>query len=257
MKYSLLQLLKQHAVPNLATLVAVALMLSFGLTMQTIAKQAIPLSYYLTDQQAIPQTQIGGGMARSVNYQGCLMNQNGSPLNETVKLTLALYAMPTGGVALWQETHTQIKIDNCYFNLLAGSKTAIPNSVWHTKPLYLGVKVNDDAEMTPREQLAEAAPTLCTGQTNPDRTGWVNYNINGKVVGVYIDVDTSSCGFGSTPMYFSSLNGTAEHWEVIGSNAIYGPTATGFRIYIQRRSTINANVANQHNWHIQWMAVLP
>ena len=47
------------------------------------------------------------------------------------------------------------------------------------------------------------------------------------------DVDTRACGFTSTPLYFTTLEGTANHEQTTGANAIYFATATGFRVYLR------------------------
>ena len=73
-------------------------------------------------------------------------------------------------------------------------------------------------------------PKLCSGQTTPGATNWQVYN----ATGIYLDVDTSSCGFTvlSMPLYYTSLGGNSGHWFTTGATAIYVPTATGFRVYV-------------------------
>jgi ribosomal protein S11 len=74
--------------------------------------------------------------------------------------------------------------------------------------------------------------------------------------GIYVDVDTSKCGFEATPVYVTSLHGTSSHWSSTGSSELYSPTATGFRIYI---ATTNSVVKNENykewKWQIEWVAV--
>jgi len=259
-QYGTRQTIKQHSVPNVATLVAVALMLWLSLVMQPEEKLSagpVESTYQLIDQQAIPANQTGGVMPNTINYQACLTTPDGDPINDQVDLTLTLYTTPTGGSSVWHETHTDITVQDCQLQLMLGSQAPIPVSVWHQKPLYLGVKINNDPEMTPRERLSEATPTICTGRTNPDGTGWKDYrDVDGELVGIYIKIDTSHCGFTLTPTYITSLNGDSWHWDTIGSSSIYFPTSMGFEIYLKSDSSgVNSQIANDKNWHIQWIGV--
>jgi hypothetical protein len=90
-------------------------------------------------------------------------------------------------------------------------------------------------------------PGVCTG-ASPTNT-WVQYNANT----IYIDVNTSSCGFGSTPSYFTSLYGTSGHPDSIGATSIYSPTATGFRVYV-KKSGVTPVYAAGRSWRIVWRA---
>ncbi|WP_241759419.1 S8 family peptidase [Pyxidicoccus parkwayensis] len=91
--------------------------------------------------------------------------------------------------------------------------------------------------------------TACKGQTTQGATNWQQYGTDG----IYLDVNTSGCGFTSTPLYFTSLGGTSSHWQSIGATAIYSATATGFRVYV-RFPSITPAVANQLGWHLNWHA---
>jgi hypothetical protein len=66
-------------------------------------------------------------------------------------------------------------------------------------------------------------------------------------------VNTASCGFTSTPLYFTSIGGESGHWASTGATSIYTPTATGFRVYV-RYPGITPAVANQYGWHLNWSA---
>ncbi|MCY1014192.1 S8 family peptidase [Pyxidicoccus sp. MSG2] len=92
-------------------------------------------------------------------------------------------------------------------------------------------------------------PSLCTGQTTQGATNWQVYSPND----VFLDVNTAGCGFASTPQYVTSLGGTSSHWVASGATAIYTPTATGFRVYVQQ-SGITPALANQLGWHLNWSA---
>lgn len=91
---------------------------------------------------------------------------------------------------------------------------------------------------------------IAAGRTTPGSTNWVQYSTNG----IYVDVDTSSAGFTSTPYYFTSIGGTSSHWTATGATSIYSATRTGFRIYICATG-ITAAQANSWQWHINWCGI--
>jgi hypothetical protein len=114
---------------------------------------------------------------------------------------------------------------------------------------------------TPASIIANSAPALsqtasriAKGSTPVGNTAWQQYPNGG---GVFVDVDTSSAGFTSTPVYITSIGGSGYHWAVTGASAIYYPTARGFRVYIRfpDGSALTPEFANQYNWHINWVGV--
>jgi hypothetical protein len=98
-----------------------------------------------------------------------------------------------------------------------------------------------------------ALSRLCTGRTTPGSTNWVAYDPKS----IYVDVNTSACGYSNAPLYLTSLGGVGGHWITYGATSIYSPTTTGFRIWIYYSSGITPEQANSsdYQWHINWMAV--
>jgi len=91
---------------------------------------------------------------------------------------------------------------------------------------------------------------VVVGKTTPGNTDWKRYSDDG----IYVDIDTSSGGFSSVPFYFTSLGGTSHHWTTRGATSIYEPSASKFRVYLYQ-SGITVAEANQHKWHINWIAI--
>lgn len=91
----------------------------------------------------------------AMNYQGYLTDSEGAPINGTVDMTFSLYAVSTGGGALWWEDHSVNVIDGIY-SVVLGNTTPLSPSHF-VDPLYLGVQVGTDAEMTPRQKITSAA----------------------------------------------------------------------------------------------------
>jgi hypothetical protein len=93
---------------------------------------------------------------------------------------------------------------------------------------------------------------IARGLTPVGNTAWQQYEVDS----VFVDVDTSSAGFTTTPMYLTSLGGNAYHWMTTGATSIYHSTPTGFRIYVRfTGGSITPALANQYEWHINWIAV--
>lgn len=131
--------LGHHLVPNVGTVLAVALLLF------VYNAWAAP--------QAAPLTQSAG--TDELSYQGQLLGSGGSPVNGQVEMTFRIYNVPTGGTALWTEAHTggnSVPVDNGRFHVLLGSLTPIPSSVWENDDLYLEVQVGSEV-LSPRELL--------------------------------------------------------------------------------------------------------
>jgi hypothetical protein len=87
------------------------------------------------------------------SYQGTLRDANGNLVNGTVNLSLRLYGVVTGGTPLYTEDFTNVNVRSGLFTVIVGDAKVLPASVFNTFPLYLGIKVNNDAEMLPRQRL--------------------------------------------------------------------------------------------------------
>jgi hypothetical protein len=95
---------------------------------------------------------------------------------------------------------------------------------------------------------------IVRGSTPVGNTAWQLYN-GGE--GIFVDIDTSSAGFKTTPIYITSLGGNNGHWGTTGATSIYQATPQGFRVYVRWSSggELTPTVANQVGWHINWIAV--
>ena len=143
----------RQLVPNLGTIIVVAAML-FVYSAQAASDKN-------PEVPADPDFVAG-----SIPYQGTLTDKGGDPVNGTVTMTFRLYASPTGGTALWEETQS-IEVNNGLFNAFLGSLTPISESTWEQPDLYLGVQIGSDNEMAPRE-LVSGLPVVEMALTVPD-----------------------------------------------------------------------------------------
>src|SRR3989338_2795985 len=95
---------------------------------------------------------------RIINFQGRLTDLSGSPKTESQKIRFRLYPTLTDGTALYDTESCLVTPDqNGLFTSLIGGSCGgeIPQSVFTDNPsTYLGVTVNEDDEMSQRQQLA-------------------------------------------------------------------------------------------------------
>ncbi|MBI5409165.1 MAG: collagen-like protein [Nitrospirae bacterium] len=88
---------------------------------------------------------------KTINYQGYLKDKTtGYPVNGTVQMTFSIYDVGTGGTALWSETQS-VPMSNGIYNVILGDIN--PLNLSFDTQYYLGVKVEADNEMTPRQPL--------------------------------------------------------------------------------------------------------
>jgi hypothetical protein len=107
---------------------------------------------------------------------------------------------------------------------------------------------------TPALSQTVQSALIARGSTPSGNTAWQQY-FDGK--GVFVDVDTSSAGFETTPIYITSLGGTTAHWGTTGATSIYAPTPKGFRVFVRWADggALTPAVANQFGLHINWIAI--
>lgn len=119
--------------------------------------------------------------------------------------------------------------------------------------------------MTSNAQITVGSMVVGQGVTDPN--DWLDYSN----LGIYVDVNTSACGFTQTPHYLVTLESRSGYqWEVSGVPSIYNITPTGFRVYLRwtdhpsDRSTIGsrnfpnplrASTARDRGWVIRWTAI--
>lgn len=92
----------------------------------------------------------------AINYQGKLMQPDGSPVADGVySMTFAIYDVPAGGTALWSEPNPNVHVKNGLFSVLLGSIVNLPANIFDNPSRFFGVAVGGDPEMTPRQQIAQ------------------------------------------------------------------------------------------------------
>ncbi len=117
--------------------------------------QGRPIATVLANGLAAPAAapQAAVTIPTTFSYQGTLRDANGDLINGNVALKLNIYDAVTGGSALHSEDFANVNVRAGLFNIVVGDAKPIASTVFDNYPLYLGLSVNQDPEMLPRQRL--------------------------------------------------------------------------------------------------------
>jgi hypothetical protein len=134
----------------------------------------LALSFILSTGMILTTLPAAYAVPMMTNYQGTLKDSKGKLLNNSVvTLTFAVYDVPASGTALWTETHSGVSVKDGAFSVVLGSIVNIPETVAQGER-YLGVTVNTDAEMTPRQALVSGFFAMRAGVAEAVASGAVS-----------------------------------------------------------------------------------
>ncbi len=78
-------------------------------------------------------------------------------------------------------------------------------------------------------------------------------------IGITMNIDTSSCSFNTTPLYFTSMGGISYHWVATGYTAICYPTTTSFTVYANSWAGWTdvqlLSYSQTQEWTISWFGI--
>jgi hypothetical protein len=100
---------------------------------------------------------------KMINYQGKITRPSGALIDTTTSMIFSIYADSTGGTPLWTETQTSVKVEFGVFCVLLGSVNPVPATVFDGNTRYLGLKVGNDNEMTPRKAIVSVGYAYHSG----------------------------------------------------------------------------------------------
>jgi hypothetical protein len=158
---------------------------------------------------------------RLINFQGRLTDAAGKYVSDgSYSVTFSIYSVPSGGSALWTETQS-VTVTKGLFNVILGSVTPIPNSIFDSYvDTYLGILVEADAEMTPRQRLSSL--------------GYAYYSLNSdKLDGLHASDFTSPVSdFGrsgvASDLYEGSSTLTSKYVNVAGPDSVMASSGSAF-----------------------------
>lgn len=98
------------------------------------------------------------------SYQGRLTDASGASLPVGLyKMRFSIYDVPTAGTPIWTELRDGTSgvpvLEGGFFSVLLGEVEPLPDPLPEA-PLYLGIAIDDDTEMAPREVLASVPYAL-------------------------------------------------------------------------------------------------
>jgi hypothetical protein len=128
--------------------------------------------------------------------QGRLFDSMDKPISGSATFVFRLYLDLTGGTAVWMEAQT-ITLDAGFFSAKLGDATPIPAAIFESAAarsttLYLGITVNSDQELAPREALSSVPYAFVAGNVLGDITPH-SVSVNGHTV-----IDGSGAWVGPT-----------------------------------------------------------
>ncbi len=167
-----------------------------------------------------------GVLTLHVDTQACGFTQGSAPSYFTSLGGASRHWRAVGHQAILEATATgfSVSVHN------SGLTAAQAQDLWH---------LNWNARVA---NTSETPSAICHGQA----TAWKQYRHTNTF---FMDVKTSDCNFQKTPRYFTSLGGTA-HSQVEGSNAVYFPSASGFRVYVRTQGL------SPKDFRLHWKAVV-
>jgi hypothetical protein len=141
-----LRMLGRQMVPNVGTLILVAIML--------LTIPAIAAPYFAPTAASIT----------TIPYQGRLADAAGLPITSRQNMEFRLYDTPTSNTSLWAEFWTggnAVNVSDGLFSVMLGSiNTGLSAVVQSHSELYLGITIGTDTEMSPRVQLGSVPFSL-------------------------------------------------------------------------------------------------
>lgn len=129
------------------TLIGMALALLAGLL---FASGAVPVRARVVGQLA-----QAAGVPGLISYQGYLEQANGQPFSGSATMRFAIYAAPSGGGPLWEETQAGVRVGAGFFTAQLGRVAPLSAATFEGATRYLQVTVDIGAgeETLPRQHL--------------------------------------------------------------------------------------------------------
>lgn len=136
--------------------VIIAVMLG-AVTLRATHVAASPAVVQTTTLQPASVVQGATGLLR-ISYQGRLLDALSGQAKPDGVYTIAfrLYAVESGGAALWTESKS-VTVNKGLFSTLLGDVTPLEVGVFNGQDLFLGITIGSDPEAAPRQRLAHVA----------------------------------------------------------------------------------------------------
>ena len=129
------------------------------------------------------------------NYQGMLRNPDGSLTTGSYTITARIYDVPASGSAVYTETFLNVTVRDGFFNVVLGDNPQGQNlmSVFSEMPRYIGIQLDDTAELIPRQRIHGVPWALYATNAMTATTLVPNATING-LNGLVVNGNLSASG---------------------------------------------------------------
>ncbi|MEZ5357336.1 MAG: hypothetical protein R3F48_00805 [Candidatus Zixiibacteriota bacterium] len=116
----------------------------------------------LTAMLFILAASIAASITPTINYQGRLTDDTGAPVADgTYQIVFSIYNTETSSTAAWTSGKQDITVSGGLFTYKLGSNVPFSNKLFAYESRWLGIKVGNDAEISPRT-LIQSVPYAYT-----------------------------------------------------------------------------------------------
>jgi hypothetical protein len=137
------------------------------------------------------------GVPHLLTEEGALFDANNNPVSGPTRFVFSLYTQPIGGAPVWTETQS-IAVESGIFSARLGVSTPLPPATFAgaaggAASFYLGIQVNGDVEMSPRQAVLSVPYALVSENAVGDITP-SSITINGTKI-----IDSTGSWVGPSP----------------------------------------------------------
>lgn len=185
-----------------------------------------------------------------IAFYGTLQDSSNNNLTGTYDMVFSFYSAASGGGALDTSTHTAangnpVSVINGEFVVLLGSGTgnALDGVDFDSSSIYIGLSIEGDPEMTPRERLAAAPYAFNSDQLDGyEGNDFLRYNSTGT-----ISANSATTLFtitqSGTGDILNVFDGGTEVFSILnGGNIGVGTTTPGFDLTIDGDAMISGQL---------------
>lgn len=157
-----------------------------------------------------------------INYQGRLRSADGSPVADaTYGVRFTIYDSESGGASQWTETQSSVAVTGGVFHVLLGSANPIGASVFPAgADRWLGVKVGEDAELSPRQKIASVPFSLRADTVSPSSIGSTEIADNAVVAAKIANGAVTSDKIGAGAVGSGALASDAASLNKVSAGAV-------------------------------------
>ncbi|MCJ7458342.1 MAG: hypothetical protein MUP17_05065 [candidate division Zixibacteria bacterium] len=164
-----------------------------------------------------------------INFQGRLTDASGKFVPDgNYSVMFRFYTDSIGGIPKWTETQ-EVIVSKGLFNVILGSITPIPDSIFNSLYTWLGIKVQIDPEMTPRQRLSSLGYSYRTVKADTSSYSMNSDKLDGLDASDFLSPanDYGRSGV-ATDLYEQAITLSEKYVNVAGPDSVYISSGTAF-----------------------------